>query len=164
VLYLLNQNNLGGLKPNNAGALQSQKVSNEGLWGGPAFFNGPNGPTVYAQTHNDFLRAYSLATGSAPALTPVAAGTTNAGYGGSLPIVSSNAAAAGTGVVWLIRRSAPITLEAYDAAALGAPIFAANAGVWSNTANQNAFVTPMQANGRVYAPAYKTVKVFGLAP
>ncbi len=70
----------------------------------------------------------------------------------------------GTGVVWLVRRSVPMELEAYDADTLGAPLFTARAGVWSNTQNQNSFVTPMQANGRVYAPAYKTVKVFGLAP
>jgi hypothetical protein len=46
--------------------------------------------------------------------------------------------------------------------ALGAPLFAANAGVWSNTNDDNAFVTPMEANGRVYVPAYKTVTVSGL--
>jgi hypothetical protein len=64
--------------------------------------------------------------------------------------------------VWLVRRSLPIVLEAYDASALGAPIFSANAGTWSNPGQGNAFMTPMEANGRVYVPAYKTVTVFGL--
>ena len=66
-----------------------------------------------------------------------------------------------TGVVWLVRRSAPIELEAYDAASLGNPIYTANVGSWSNQDN-NAFLTAMEANGRVYVASYLTVKVFGL--
>ncbi|MEP6966714.1 MAG: hypothetical protein ABI906_01410 [Pseudomonadota bacterium] len=166
VLYLLDQTRLGGLRPNDSGALQALRLggSGQGLWGGPAYYAGPAGPTVYAQINGDVLRSFRVSTGAVPALTPAAQGTTFAGYGGSLPIVSSNGAAADTGVVWLVRRSLPVELEAYDAAALGTPIFVANAGRWSNTDNQNPFVTPMVANGRVYAPAYKTVKVFGLTP
>jgi hypothetical protein len=108
------------------------------------------------------LRAFSVATGATPALTQAAAGTTGAGYGGSLPIVSSNGATAGTGVVWLIRRSAPISVEAYNADTLGAPIFASNVGNWSNPGQGNPFLTPMEADGRLYVPAYKSVSVFGL--
>jgi hypothetical protein len=78
--------------------------------------------------------------------------------------VSSNGTAAGTGVVWLVRRSSPISVEAYDATALGAPIFAANTGNWSNPGQGNPFLTPMEANGRVYVPGYLTVSVFGLTP
>ena len=62
-----------------------------------------------------------------------------------------------------MRRTAPIELEAYDADTLGTPLFAARAGgAWSNSGNNNPFVTPLVANGRVYAPGYKTVSVFGL--
>ena len=50
---------------------------------------------VYAQINGDVLRAFSVNTGSNPALTQVATGTTHAGYGGSLPIVSSNGATSG---------------------------------------------------------------------
>ncbi|MGH6889238.1 MAG: pyrrolo-quinoline quinone [Rhizomicrobium sp.] len=163
VLYLLNQNKLGKEKAGDAGALQSQTLGSPGggTWGGPAYYDGPNGGMVYVQINNDVLRGYSVATGSKPALKQVAAGTSQAGYGGSLPIVSSNGGVSGTGVVWLIRRGATIQLEAYDALALGKPLFAANAGQWSNGAG-NSFLTPMEANGRVYVPAYKTVTVFGL--
>ncbi len=164
VLYLLDQDKLGGLKPNDSGALQATTLTqrnNAGVWGGPAYYDGADGPTVFLQTDSDVLRAFNVATTGTPALKQTVTGTTQAGYGGSLPIVSSNAAA--TGIVWLVRRSAPMELEAYDARVLGKPLFAANAGTWSNT-NQNSFVTPLEANGRVYAPAYKTVKVFGLTP
>jgi hypothetical protein len=163
-LYLLNQTKLGGVKAGDAGALQAQRVggSGGGVWGGPAYYLSANGGIVYYQINGDVLRAYSVATGATPSLTQVATGDSYAGYGGSLPIVSSNGAAAGTGVVWLIRRGATVQLEAYDAVALGSPLFAANAGVWSNKNYGNSFLTAMEANGRVYVPAYKTVTVFGL--
>jgi hypothetical protein len=165
ILYLLDTSKLGGLKPHDGGALQAitlTKRGNAGLWGGPAYYDGPGGPTVFVQTDADVVRAFGVATTGAATLTPLAVGNSEAGYGGATPVVSSNGHAAGTGVLWLVRRSVPMALEAYNADTLGAPIFSANAGVWSNTSNENSFVTPMQANGRVYAPAYKTVKVFGL--
>lgn len=163
VLYLLSQNALGKEKYNDKGALQAQRLggSGGGLWGGPAYYGGPNGGMVYAQIGDGKLLGFSVGTGSSPSLTQVAAGSTYAGYGGSLPIVSSNGATAGTGIVWLIRRGTTVQLEAYDALALGTPLFAVNAGSWSNGSG-NSFLTPMEANGRVYVPAYKTVTVFGL--
>lgn len=165
VLYLLDQTDLGGKQRKDKGALQSQRLnySGGGVWGGPAFYNSPaSGPLVYVQVNGDVLRAFSLATGTQPALTQFATGTTGAGYGGSLPIVSSNGAVSGTGVVWLIRRSYPVSLEAYSADTLGAPIFSAKTGYWPNP-EDNPFLTPMEANGRVYVPGYQTVSVFGLS-
>jgi hypothetical protein len=164
VLYLLNQDDLGKEKAGDKGALQWQRLggSGGGLWGGPAYYGGPNGGMVYAQIDGDVLRGFSVDTGSKPALTQTVQGTSSAGYGGSLPIVSSNGATSETGVVWLLKRGATVQLEAYDALSLGTTLFTANAGVWSNTSYGNSFVTPMEANGRVYAPAYQTVTVFGL--
>jgi hypothetical protein len=163
VLYLLDQDKLGALKAGDSGALQALHVGNSGsgIWGGPAYYGSPSGGLVYAQINGDVLRAFSVATGAKPALTQVATGTSAAGYGGSLPIVSSNGATSGTAVVWLIHRASTVRLEAYDAVKLGAPLFAANAGSWSGSGG-NSFVTPLEANGRVYVPAYKTVTVFGL--
>jgi hypothetical protein len=164
-LYLLNQNGLGGLAANDAGALQSQSGGGNGLWGGPAYYDGPSGPTVYTQTGQDVLRAWAVATGATPSLTATVTGTSHAGYGGSLPIVSSNGATPDTGVVWLIDRAAePFSIEAYDAVKLGAPIFTAQVGAWSNAGQGNPFLTPLEANGRVYAPGYKVVQVYGLTP
>jgi hypothetical protein len=164
VLYLLNQTKLGGEKPGDSGALQSQYAGGNGLWGGPAYYDGPAGPTVLTQTDSDVLRSWAVATGATPSLTNKVSGTSAAGYGGSLPIVSSNGTRPNTGVVWLInRRSEPFSIEAYDAVKLGDPIFSATIGTWSNP-NGNPFLTPMEANGRVYAPGYKVVQVFGLTP
>ncbi len=165
VLYLLDRDKLGGLKPNDGGALQATQIGSggqSGVWGGPAYYDGPGGPTVFVQTDSAVLRGFGVSVTGTPALTQTLAGTTRGGYGGALAVVSSDAASPGTGVVWLLRRSAPLELEAYNADTLGSPIFSANAGIWSNPGQGNPFVTPMQANGRVYAPAYQTVKVFGL--
>ncbi|HEY9027637.1 MAG TPA: hypothetical protein VIP05_25315, partial [Burkholderiaceae bacterium] len=163
VLYLLDRANLGKEKAGDTGALQKIKLasSGSGVWGGPAYFLGPTGGLVYYQTSSATLRAFSVATGATPSLTQVAAGTTTAGSGGSIPIVSSNGSKAGTGVVWLVRRRSPIQLEAYDAEHLGAPLFTADAGTW---AAGSAFLTPMEANGRVYVGSSGAVTIFGLTP
>jgi hypothetical protein len=166
ILYLLDQDSLVGFPKAMRGPHQTLTLgsSGSGLWGGPAYFAGPAGPTVFAQINGDVLRSYRVATGAKPALNAGPTGNSGAGYGGSIPIVSSNGATAGTGVVWLIRRSDPVEIEAYNADSLGAPIFSANIGVWSNESQGNPFLTPMEANGRVYAPGYLTVSVFGLTP
>ncbi len=164
-LYLLKRSHLGGLTADDSGPLQAQWAGGGGLWGGPAYYNGPSGPTVFTQTTKHTLRAWALDTGAKPSLTATVKGTSLAGGGGSIPIVSSNGATPGTGVVWLINRAAePFTIEAYDAEHLGAPIFTAPIGLWSNLAENNPYLTPMQANGRVYAAGDKVVQVFGLAP
>jgi hypothetical protein len=163
VLYLLDRSALGHKKANDAGALQATRLagSGGGLWGGPAYYGGPSGGIVFYQISSAPLRAYAVSTGSTPKLTATVQGTTNAGWGGSLPIVSSNGNKAGTGVVWVIRRGSTLQLEAYDAEHLGAPIYAASAGTWPNG---NPFLTPLQANGRVYVPSSGKVMVFGLTP
>jgi outer membrane protein assembly factor BamB len=161
VLYLLDRTNLGHMRPADKGALQASRMANSGggVWGGPASYTGPSGQVVFYQLNNGPMRAFSVDTGTKPALDQFAQGTTTSGQGGSTPIVSSNGGASGTAVVWTLRRGNPMTLEAYDAATLGAPIFSAAAGSW--TAGRP-FQTPMQANGRVYVPGSGTVTVFGL--
>jgi hypothetical protein len=164
-LYLLNQTKLGGLRANDAGALQAQRLATSGMGprGGPAYYGaGPKGGRVYIQTYADVLRGFDVAVGATPSLTLGATGTSKAEHGGSLPIVSSNGVKAGTGVVWVFRRIGPGQIEAYDSNKLGAPLFTASAGGWSSTYTGRLFVTPLVANGRVYVPGAKTVAVFGL--
>jgi hypothetical protein len=162
-MYLLDRTKLGRESKNDAGALQAQRLasSGNGIWGGPAYWTSPAGGTVFYENANSNLKAFRLATGSTPSLTQFATGTTTSGNGGATPIVSSNGSQAGTGVVWVVRRSSPVTLEAYDAEALGAPIWSAQAGSW--TAGRP-FLTAMEADGRVYVGASGTVTVFGLTP
>lgn len=160
ILYLLDQASPGGISPTTDKVLAKINVGG-GVWGGPAYFDGANGPTLIEQGDMDKLHSY-LVPPNATRFVAKASGTTQAGYGGSTPIVSSNGNRPDTGVVWVVRRSAPIELEAYNAETLGAPIYRATIGPWSNPMQGNAFLTAMEANGRVYVGANKVVKVFGL--
>ncbi len=175
LLYVLNTLNLGGEKANDAGAVQAIQLPGGGLWGGPAFYSGPTGQLVYYQDDSDVLQAYQVSYTSGPAqpqpgsspapfaqLTLSSTGTSNAGYGGSTPVVSSNGQMPGTGIVWLVKRgSGSLSLEAYDASDVSNLLFHANAGTWSNSEN-NGFVTPLVANGKVYVPSSNAITVFGL--
>jgi hypothetical protein len=162
VLYLLDRTRLGKTSAGDAGALQAQRISRRGrgVWGGPAYFQGPTRALVYYETDEDNLTAFAVDTGSTPSLTAVASGTTPSNSG-SLPTVSSNGSKAGTGIVWTVRRVSPPRLEAYDAERLGAPLFAANLPAWTAGSPH---LTPMVANGRVYVGSSGSVSVFGLAP
>jgi hypothetical protein len=160
VLYLLDRSALGGLQQPGHAPLQALRQPMGGVWGMPAYYYGPTGVRVFYQMDRDVLRGFAVDR-AAGMLSDIVDGTSNAGFGGSMPIVSSNGRKANTGIVWLIRRGATLQLEAYDALKLGAPIFTADAGSWSNSFG-NAYISPLQANGRVYVPGYKTVTVFGL--
>lgn len=159
MLYLVNQDALGGLGT----PLQAIKAGGGGVWGGPAFYSGPSGQFVYYQTGGSVLRAYKVKVTNRGKVRLVAksAGISSAGYGGSSPVVSSDAQEPGTGIVWLVERNSTLTLEAYDASNLANMLFSGPAGTWQNPEN-NGFVTPLVANGKVYVPATGTVTVFGL--
>ncbi len=173
VLYTLDLADLGKNQANDAGVVQALRVKPcavakpcRGVWGGPALFPTEDGLHLYLQAEGDVLRSFLLKNATTPMFEASAVhGGTAGGYGGSIPIVSSNAS--DDGVVWLLRRSMPIELEAYDAKSL-ALLTSALVGDWSKDPSPadkmvNAFLTPLVANGRVYAPAFNVVKVFGLA-
>ncbi|MBV8976049.1 MAG: hypothetical protein JO261_01430 [Alphaproteobacteria bacterium] len=159
-MYLLDASSLRGLE-GQGGYQALQKIQLSACWCGAAYYAGPAGGVVYYQGNGDLLRAFSVAIDGTPSLTQVAASSDGAGSGGAFPVVSSNGATSGTAVVWAIERGNPTEqIKAYNAATLGAPLFAANAGNWSN--GSRSYLTPLVANGRVYVGAFKTVTVFGL--
>jgi hypothetical protein len=157
-LFLLHQSSLGGEGPGNPGAVQVYQDSGNGVWGGPAYFGGPGGPWVYYQTDNDRVRAFKL---SGSSLAQSSASSTIGGYGGSSPIVTSNGLTDGTGLLWVIERSNPLVLEAYDARNVASPLFSHSAGSWNNP-NHNPFISPLVANGKAYVGGSSTLTVFGL--
>src|SRR5262249_51488750 len=146
--------NLGHEQDGDAGALQHQQFTGDGVWGGPAYWRSPQGPRVYYQARNDVMRAFALDTSPSPTLTDVAQGTVQAEN--SLPIVSSYVSRAGTGVVWTVNKP---YFRAYDAQALQQPIFETTIPPY--TAG-SAFLTPVVANGRVYVGTTGAVLVYGL--
>jgi len=158
-LFLLNQDNLGGL----AQPLQEIRTHGGGVWGGPTFYSGSTGQFVYYQTGGGPLVAYAVSANKngVTKLSQSASGPASAGYGGSAPIVSSNGQQKGTGIVWLVQRNKTLRLQAYDAENVGRMLFEGKAGTWANPEN-NGFVTPLEANGKVYVPAQGTISVFGV--
>jgi hypothetical protein len=162
-LYLLNRAQLGHEQAGDDGALQHITGTGGGVWGGPAYFNGPTGQFVYYQAGGAPLSAYAVEQGldDVPKLELTSTGSSYAGYGGSMPLVSSFLQKPGTGIVWLIKRSSPLMLEAYDATDVSRLLFSAAAGTWSNPQG-NGFLTPLVADGKVFVPASGTVTVFGL--
>lgn len=164
ILYLLDSDKLGGESSSDGGALEVIQDSGNGLLGGPAYYSGPTGEFVYYQTGDDVLHAYALQIDGKgdPSLTLDSSGTVEAGYGGSLPVVSSDGQSSGTGIVWLVNRgSGTLYLEAYDATDVSTLLYRGAAGTWSNPLN-NGFVTPLVAGGKVYVTGSKTITVFGL--
>ncbi len=161
VMYLLNTDALGGL----GHFIQHYNVNpGSGVWGGPAFYNGPLGRFVYYQTNGQGLSVYQQTVdskGTPHLYLESARGASGGGYGGSLPIGSSWGQKPLTGVLWLVQRNSTLRLEAYSARESTRLLFAGDAGTWSNPHN-NGFVTPLVANGRVYVPAEGTISVFGL--
>jgi len=162
-LYLLNRAQLGGIQNGDAGALQRITGTGGGVWGGPAYFSGPTGQFVYYQAGGAPLSAYAVEQGQngVPRLVLSSTGSSYSGYGGSLPLVSSFLQKPGTGIVWLVKRSSPLMLEAYDATDVSKLLFTAPAGIWSNP-QANGFLTPLVADGKVFVPASGTVTVFGI--
>jgi hypothetical protein len=158
--YLLDATHLAGLE-GHKGYEALQKFNIGGCWCGPAYYGSATGGIVYYQGGGTTLRAYSVDTSATPKLTQIAQSSDTGAGGGSFPVISSNGTTAGTAVVWAIERGNPTEqLRAYDAVKLGAPLFQANAGNWSN--GSRSYLTPLVANGRVYVGAYQTVTVFGL--
>lgn len=162
-IYLLDRAALGGEQIGDAGALQHISGTGGGVWGGPAYYSGPTGQFVYYQAGGAPLRAYAVKRGmnGAPRLALSSTGPSYAGYGGSLPVVSSYFQQPGTGIVWLIKRSSPLMLEAYDATDVSQVLFTEAAGNWTNP-QANGFVTPLVADGKVFVPASGTVTEFGI--
>lgn len=162
-IFLLDRHNLGKEQSNDAGALQTIPNTGGGVWGGPAYYSGPTGQFVYYQAGGAPLLAFSVVQNAngVPQLQLASTGPSYSGYGGSTPVVSSNGQMPGTGIVWLVNRSTPLVLEAYDATDVSRLLFSGAAGQWSNPQN-NGFVTPLVANGKVYVPATGTISVFGL--
>ena len=153
-LYLLDRQHLGHVHDGDTGALQVRQLDGEGIWGGPCYWLGPTGGRVYYQSRDDVMRAYAVDTSAQPSLSDTAQGTLAARN--SLPVVSSHGSDAGTGVVWTVGRD---RLDAYDAQALGAPIFEGAFPPWSAG---TAFLTPLVVNGKVYVGTSGGVAVFGL--
>lgn len=137
-----------------------------GVWGGPAYYRGPNAQFVYYCGNGGRLKAFLLQNGLLSPATlgggqPNQSADDFPGVGGTTPNVSSNQQAPGTGVVWAIARQNPIRLRAFDTTNLTVKLFDEVAGPWNNP-HGGAFIEPTVINGKVYVGSDGLLTVFGL--
>jgi hypothetical protein len=122
----------------------------------PAYFNS----TVYYCDRGGTLKSFSISNGmlsGTPAQT-----ATSFTYPGALPSVSANGNS--NGIVWAIENTSPAVLRAYSASDLTHELYNSNQAPSSRDhfGNGNKFITPMIADGKVFAATTNSVAVFGL--
>jgi hypothetical protein len=158
-IYVVNRNNMGKFSPTANNVYQEivGAVPN-GVWGVPAYFNN----TVYYCDVNATLKSFAIITGKL-ATTPVQTGASFT-YPGVLPSVSANGAS--NGIVWAIENTGSAVLHAYAANDLTQELYNSNqaSGGRDHFGSGNKFITPMIADGKVFAATSNSVAVFGLLP
>jgi hypothetical protein len=158
-IYVVNRNNMGKW---NAGTNNVyQEIDNalpNGVWGVPAYFNN----TVYYCDVNDTLKSFAISAGQL-STTPVQTGASFT-YPGLLPSVSASGTS--NGIVWGIENTGTAVLHAFAANDLTQELYNSNqaASGRDHFGTGNKFVTPMIADGKVFAGTSNSVAVFGLLP
>ena len=158
-LYVVNRNNMGKWNANSNNVYQELPgaVPN-GVWGVPAYFNS----TVYYCDQGSTLKSFSIASGKL-ATTPVQTGASFT-YPGVLPSVSANGTS--NGIVWAIENTGTAVLHAFAANDLTQELYNSNQAAKGRDhfGSGNKFITPMIADGKVFAATTNSVAVFGLLP
>ena len=158
-LYVVDRNNLGKFNPSANNVYQDLPgVLPNGVWGVPAYFNS----TVYFCDVNDTLKSFAIANGRL-STTPMhtAASFT---YPGVLPSISASGSS--NGIVWAIENTGTAVLHAFSASDLTQELYNSNQAANSRDhfGSGNKFITPMIADGKVFAATTNSVAVFGLLP
>jgi Immunoglobulin I-set domain len=158
-LYVVNRNNMGKWNANSNNVYQELPgaVPN-GVYGVPAYFNN----TVYYCDVNATLKSFSFSSGKLSTI-PVQTGASFT-YPGVLPSVSANGTS--NGIVWAIENTGSAVLHAFAANDLTQELYNSNqaSGGRDQFGSGNKFITPMIADGKVFAPTTNSVAVFGLLP
>jgi hypothetical protein len=159
-VYLMDRENPGGFRANEDHVLGVLPQAIEGIWGGPAYYNGAQGQRIFYCGKDGPLRSLSLNNTQIHLLAhsadtfPFTSGT---------PTVSSNGSAAGTGVVWVTQVAGgnTINLLAFDADNVTHKVFHAAAGPFNSGPK---FTVPTVADGRVFVGTDQRLAVFALHP
>jgi len=138
------------------------QTATTGLWGTPAYWNGPSGQYFYVGGSQDHLKAFSITNGmlstSATSESPESFGFPSAD-----PVVSCNGTIAGTAIVWAIDPNA--VLRAYDASNLSTELYNSAQNVGRDGLDSYVkFTVPTVANGEVFVGTKATLTIFGEQP
>ncbi len=158
-IYVVDQTNMGKFNPSSNSVYQelAGAVPN-GVFGVPAYFNG----SVYFCDVNATLKSFAVGNGKL-SVTPTQT-TSSFTYPGVLPSISANGSA--NGVIWAIENTATAVLHAFLASDLTHELYNSNqaANGRDRFGAGNKFITPMIADGKVFAATTNSVAVFGLLP
>jgi hypothetical protein len=171
IFYVLDGHNLGHMTPDDHGLIQLLVTTGGRALPGPAYWDGPSGPTMYQWSESDFVRAFRLKDGVIDGDSVAKGSVSSQGSPGGSISISADSSKPGTGIVW-----GTITNGASaDHGNTGGAIYAYNAEtlelLWSSQQNMKRdrlgtlmkFVVPVVANGKVYIPTYdNAVNVYGL--
>ncbi len=160
--YVVDRNNMGKFNANNDSAIYQQFALGGSVFSSPAWFNN----TLYYGPVGQQLSAYPYSGGSFG--SPSSNSSASFGYPGTTPSISANGSS--NAIVWAMENSSPAVLHAYNAASLTTELYNSNqaANKRDNFGAGNKYMTPMIANGKVYAAATSSddstnvVGVFGL--
>lgn len=161
-LYVVNRDSMGkfSASTNNIWQQLSGALSG-GIWSTPAYFNG----TVYCGPNGGPLLAFPVAQAML-ATSPSSQSAIGFAYPGTAPAVSANGTA--NGIVWAYENasSGAAVLHAYDASNLAHELYNSTmaSGARDSFGSGNKFITPMIADGKVFASTTNGVAVFGLLP
>ena len=160
-IYLVDRDNMGKFNPSANNANAYQVLSGElpgGEFAMPAFFNN----TLYYGGVGLPLLAFGFS--NARLLSSASSSTTESfNYPGTTPSISANGS--NNGIVWAVENAGGAVLHAYDAGNLEHEFYNSNqAPDGRDSFQDNKFITPTVANGKVYVGTPSSVAVFGLRP
>jgi hypothetical protein len=158
-IYLIDRNNMGKFNSaNNSNAYQVLAGALPGgEWAMPAYFNN----TLYYGGVDAPLQAFPFSQ-ALLALSPSSTSSESFAYPGTTPSISANGTS--NAIVWAVENSSTGVLHAYDATNLANELYNSNQAGSRDTFEDNKFITPTIANGKVYVGTTSSVVVFGLLP
>jgi hypothetical protein len=164
-MFLLNQQNLGKFTAGGPDkVLGTFPIA--GCWCAESYYTGSDGVGRVVSSAGNTVIVWKIQT--TPSVTLVTERTLSAIASGQDPgfftSVSSNGTQAGTAIIWAVSRPtdtspADVLLYAFNAAD-GSLLFSANAGTWPS-ANANANIVPVVANGQVFVASNQQLGIFG---
>lgn len=159
-IYVVDRDNMGEFNAVKDRAYQkiTGQIAVGGVYGKPSYFNG----TVYYAGVKDFPKAFPLVNGQLAQKPSSQAPTAFNEFAGA-PVIS--ASGKNNGIVWIVDNGNPAVLHAYDATNLANELYnSGQAAQGRDSFPGYKFITPLVANGRVYAGTPNSVVVFGLLP
>ncbi|MCZ7358131.1 MAG: hypothetical protein O8C66_09445 [Candidatus Methanoperedens sp.] len=167
-LFLIDRNNMGHFNPNNDSQIvqppfsvitKSDPQDNHELFGGPVYWDSPNGSLVYVSPSAAHVKAYRFAAGVFQPTTPVSESNITSVSGGWMSI-SANGSIPGTGILWVSELN---VLHAFDASNLQNELWNSEMNPRDDIGEAAKFCPPTIANGKVYMASFSGgVAVYGL--